>query len=68
VVKILNLTLEGRTIVTLSWATEGESIFHSNQYQYFSNLASVPSYFKSRLQKIKNKLKLLEEGNINFSP
>lgn len=37
-------------------------------YKYFSILASVPNNFKSRLHKIKNKLKLLEEGNINFSP
>ena len=37
-------------------------------YKYFSNLVSVPNNFKSRLHKIKNKLKLLEEENINFSP
>jgi CRISPR/Cas system-associated endonuclease Cas1 len=29
-------------------------------YKYFSILASVPNNFKSRLHKIKNKLKLLE--------
>ena len=37
-------------------------------YKYFSILASVPNNFKSRLHKIKNKLKLLEEGSISFSP
>ena len=37
-------------------------------YKYFSNLVSVPNNFKSRLHKIKNKLKLLEEENISFSP
>ena len=37
-------------------------------YKYFSILASVPNNFKSRLHKIKNKLKLLEEENISFSP
>ena len=37
-------------------------------YKYFSILASVPNNFKSRLHKIKNKLKLLEEGNISCSP